>query len=260
MKISIHIHSEYSPDSKQTVSSIIEESRKRGYDAIAVTDHNTVAGSIAAQKIKPENMHVIPGAEFSTDKGHILALFIDETIEKNCPMSGNGFGMAYDFNALVAKVREQGGLLFLAHPLQSTAPRDHSFIAHLDGYELINGRINSSHYNAKAERLSKVLEAAYPEKARIGGSDAHIGAEIKSVYMTSGSDDLKEALLHIDSICFRKLSMAKIRFHNIQNHRKKSLKYHIRQSAAMLYGLLYDLSNKIKGDTYEVIRVRKENQ
>jgi predicted metal-dependent phosphoesterase TrpH len=48
MKISLHIHSEYSADARQTVKSIIEESGRLGYDAIAVTDHNTVAGSHAA--------------------------------------------------------------------------------------------------------------------------------------------------------------------------------------------------------------------
>lgn len=264
MKISIHIHSEYSSDSSQPVTLIIEESRRLGYDAIAITDHNTVAGSLAALDVKPDDISVIVGAEFSTEKGHILALFIDDTIEKNCPMNNSRFGMMYDFDALVKQVRAQGGLLFLAHPLQSDALRDHSFVARLDGYELINGRVNSSHNDKKARQLSKTLEAAYPDKVLVGGSDAHVRSEIKSVFMTSdaaGRSDLtglKQALLNAETICFKKASMAEMRFHNMKNRRTKRLKYHVRQSAAMLYGLLYDLSNKVKGASNEVIRTRKK--
>lgn len=266
MKISIHIHSEYSSDSKQTVASIIEESRRLGYDAIAITDHNTVAGSLAALDMKPDDISVIVGAEFSTEKGHILALFIDDTVEKSCPVNNNGFGAAYDFDALIEKVRAQGGLLFLAHPLQSDALRDHSFVARLDGFEFINGRINSSHNDKKARQLGKTLKAAYPDRALVGGSDAHIRSEVKSVFMISddaGRSDmagLKQALLKTETICFKKASMAEIRFHNMKNHKTKRLKYYARQSAAMLYGLFYDLSNKIKGASNEVIRIRKETE
>ena len=258
MKISIHIHSEYSADAQQTVRLIIDESKTLGYDAIAITDHNTVAGSMAARDLSPAEMEVIIGAEFSTEKGHILALFIDDTIEKSCRMNDHGYGREYDFGELVTKVRGQGGLLFLAHPLQSSAVQDHSFIERLDGYELINARINSSHMCIKANQLSRVLKANYPDKIQIGGSDAHTKSELKSVYMTSSAADLKQALQNSDSIHFRKSSMTKIRYNNMRNHQNKRLKYRIRQTAAMLFGLLYDLGTKIKGDTYEVIRVREE--
>ena len=152
MKISIHIHSEYSSDSKQTVASIIEESRRLGYDAIAITDHNTVAGSLAALDMKPDDIRVIVGAEFSTEKGHILALFIDDTVEKSCPVKNSRFGAVYDFDALTEKVRAQGGLLFLAHPLHSEAPRDH-LLLRASRSELINGRVGSGHTGKKQVQL-----------------------------------------------------------------------------------------------------------
>jgi predicted metal-dependent phosphoesterase TrpH len=260
MKISVHIHSEYSSDSKQPVASIIEESRRLGYDAIVITDHNTVAGSLAAQEMKPAGISVIAGAEFSTDKGHILSFFIDETIEKSCRMCDFGSGRAYDFDDLVSKVRGQGGLLFLAHPLESKATEDPSFIADLDGYELINGRINSGHKSKRAQILSEYLKKRFPGKVLIGGSDAHTKHEIKSVCMTSDSTDLKEALLNTDCIFFEKSSVAKIRFSNMKNHPKRRLKYYVKQSAAMLLGLFFDLGSKLKGNSYEVIRVREKTQ
>ena len=268
MKISIHIHSVYSSDSIQPIASIIEESQKLGYEAIAITDHNTVAGSMTALKMHPKNLSVIIGAEFSTEKGHILALFIDDTIEKNCRMidagsrGGSGrheFGKVYELDDLIAKVHGQGGLLFLAHPLESAAADDPSFIEKLDGYERINGRINSGFKNKRAGVLSQMLKARFSDKALIGGSDAHTIAELKSVYMTSDSNDPREAIKNADAIHFSKSSMAKIRWHTMKSHKNRPLKYYLKQTAAMLFGLFYDLGEKIKGDSYEVIRVRQEN-
>jgi predicted metal-dependent phosphoesterase TrpH len=268
MKISLHIHSEYSSDSKQPVASIIEESRKLGYEAIAITDHNTVAGSMAALKMRPESLDVIIGAEFSTDKGHILALFIDDTIETSCRMSNAGArgvsgrresGRVYELDDLIAKVRGQGGLLFLAHPLESTAVVDPSFIAELDGYERINGRINSGFKNKRANALSQTLKARFPDKTLLGGSDAHTKVELKSVCMTSDSNDPRETILNADAIHFSKSSMAKIRWHTMNSHKNRPVKYYLKQTAAMLFGLFYDIGEKIKGDSNEVIRVRQEN-
>lgn len=267
MKISIHIHSEYSSDSKQPVASILEESRRLGYDAIAITDHNTVSGSLAAAQMKPDDISVIIGAEFSTEKGHILALFIDETIEKTCRMSDVGFRggsrrhepRVYAIDDLIEKVRGQGGLLFLAHPLESAAVDDPSFIAKLDGYERINGRINSGFKDKRAIALGEILKARFPDKVLIGGSDAHTKAELKSVYMTADASDLKEAILKAGAIHFKKSSVAKIRWSNMRCHKNRPTKYYLRQTAAMLLGLLYDLREKIKGDSYEVIRVREKD-
>jgi predicted metal-dependent phosphoesterase TrpH len=269
MKISIHIHSEYSSDSRQTVASILEESRRLGFDAIAITDHNTVSGGLAALKIRPEDISVIIGAEFSTDKGHILALFIDDTIEKGCRTRNAGShrvhgrhesGRVYELDDLIARVRGQGGLLFLAHPLESSAVDDPSFIAKLDGYERINGRINSGFKNKRANALSETLKTRFPDKVLIGGSDAHTKAELKGVYMMSDSDDPRVALMNADTICFNKSSMAKIRWHTMKSHKNRPLKYYVRQTAAILCGLFYDLGSKLRGGTCEIIRVREKTQ
>lgn len=85
MKVCLHIHSEYSHDSKIPVRKIIEYAKSLGYDVIAITDHNTVRGSIEAKKYGDNKIKIIPGAEFSTQYGHILAYFIDDSIEKIRP-------------------------------------------------------------------------------------------------------------------------------------------------------------------------------
>lgn len=81
MKIcDLHTHSVYS-DGTWTPAQLIDEAERIGLGAIALTDHNTVAGLpefLAAARGK--NVEAVPGIEFSTDYGdkdlHILGLFL----------------------------------------------------------------------------------------------------------------------------------------------------------------------------------------
>ena len=50
MKLSLHIHSKYSHDSKASVGEILEAAEKSGFDVTAITDHNTAAGGLEALK------------------------------------------------------------------------------------------------------------------------------------------------------------------------------------------------------------------
>lgn len=76
----LHTHSIYS-DGTYTPTELILEAEKSGLSAVALTDHNTIAGVPellqAAQGTKVEG---VAGVEFSTDYGttelHLIALFI----------------------------------------------------------------------------------------------------------------------------------------------------------------------------------------
>lgn len=76
----LHTHSVYS-DGTLTPAELVAEAKKIGLSAIALTDHNTVAG-LREFVSAAENSGVlaVPGVEFSTDYGntelHILALFV----------------------------------------------------------------------------------------------------------------------------------------------------------------------------------------
>ena len=75
MKFDLHVHSNCSIDGFSSPDMIIRSAIKRGLSGIAVTDHNTGAGVLTVSLKAPEGFIVIPGVEYSTDYGHILALF-----------------------------------------------------------------------------------------------------------------------------------------------------------------------------------------
>lgn len=78
----LHTHSVFS-DGTYTPAQLLEEAESRNLSAIALTDHNTVAGLpdfLTAAKGKA--VEAIPGVEFSTDyegtELHILALYLKQ--------------------------------------------------------------------------------------------------------------------------------------------------------------------------------------
>lgn len=80
MYCDLHAHSNYS-DGTFSPAELIAEAKRVGLDAVALTDHNTVAGLpdfLAAGK--GSGVEAVPGCEFSTDYNgvelHILGLFI----------------------------------------------------------------------------------------------------------------------------------------------------------------------------------------
>ncbi len=74
-----HIHSCLSPcgDSDMTPNNIVNMAKIMGYDAIALTDHNTALNCPALKKLAEENgITFIPGMELCTsEEVHIICLF-----------------------------------------------------------------------------------------------------------------------------------------------------------------------------------------
>lgn len=81
-KIDLHIHSEFSSDGELGVEKIIDLSKEKGVEVIAITDHNSVKGvQRAIEYGNTFNVKVIPGIEIDcTYKNinlHVLGYFID---------------------------------------------------------------------------------------------------------------------------------------------------------------------------------------
>ncbi len=82
MYCDLHTHSVFS-DGTYTPAQLLEEAQERGLSAIALTDHNTVAGlPDFLEAAKGKKVEAVPGVEFSSDyegtELHILALYLKE--------------------------------------------------------------------------------------------------------------------------------------------------------------------------------------
>ena len=262
MKICAHIHTHHSHDSNTKVEDIIDKAIQLKYDAIIITDHNTTKGAYEALKIAQDRIKVIIGAEFGTEKGHILCINIDDTVEKNCIKKGN----KYDFDDLVKKVREQNGLLFLAHPIQSKAKTELEFIKQLDGIELINSRVESSFAIKKSKELNRKILENY-NTSIISGCDAHTIKELESTYMefnipslSKKEININELLLGDKTICFKRTSYKLIAWNKLTQNKMNGLKYYVKQIIKLILGVFIDIKISLGGNRIETIRICKKSK
>ncbi len=80
--IDMHVHTSQS-DGTYSPEGIVHLAHKVGLKAVAITDHDTAAGVVSAQKAAQNSgLEVIPGIEISVGEGgstHILGFYIDPT-------------------------------------------------------------------------------------------------------------------------------------------------------------------------------------
>ncbi len=102
----IHIHSTYS-DGSGTVDEIIKTAQEVGLDYIVLTDHNTLRAKNNGKEGWHGDTFLLVGAEINDKQNlnHYLALGIEKT-----------FSTRIAAKEYVAKVKEKGGIGFLAHP------------------------------------------------------------------------------------------------------------------------------------------------
>ena len=182
MRIDLHVHTAASHDGLMKPRGIIKTAIKRGLDGIAVTDHNTFSGVEAVVKAAPEGFLVIPGVEFSTDMGHVLALFIGGDVTDGIERDAKG---RVGLSALSRAVRGAGGLLIAAHPFHGRAELPAELDSLVDGMETHNSREMAR----DPRSVERVLGAAGGLWTS-GGSDAHLYAELGRAYtiLPDGAD------------------------------------------------------------------------
>ena len=166
VKLDLHIHSEHSPDGRMALDEIVACARARGLQGVAVCDHDRAL----TETCNAPDFLLIPGIELSTDRGHLLGLFVTEQIE------------ARELDAC-------GGLAVMAHPFErsSDAQRLDAYLDRLDGIEVWNGRADRKNPQANAMACALAQRAAKPVTA---GSDAHLPEEIGNGVVTLEADAL----------------------------------------------------------------------
>lgn len=138
----LHAHSVFS-DGTFTPEQLLDEAQRIGLGAVALTDHNTVAGLpdfMAAAQNRP--LEAVPGVELSVDylgtELHMLALFVKpEHYGPITAMLEEGVRAKEESNLNLAKALENAG-----YPIDYPALRDAT----------PNGQINRAHIAAELTR------------------------------------------------------------------------------------------------------------
>jgi predicted metal-dependent phosphoesterase TrpH len=186
IRLDLHVHSQYSPDSNLTLREIASQLSYTGLRGFALTDHNSVAGHAALAALRSEfpAWLFLPGVEVSTQEGHLLAYGVTEAPPAHRPVAET-----------VDWVRAQGGEAVPAHPFRWSHGVGRSGLESLRvaAIEVRNGH-TSEIANAKAELL-----AARRRLGGTGGSDVHQLRDVGRAYTefppeVASVDDLLEAI------------------------------------------------------------------
>ncbi len=172
VRLDMHMHTEYSRDSRVALASFAELARKAELGAVCITDHDTIEGGLRLREMNT-GLHVIVGEEITTADGELVGLYLEKRIAP---------GLTADQS--IDLIHEQGGLAYVPHPfsrnrrrhlrrsvLERVAPK-------LDIVEVFNAREVASSSNVRA------LEFARAHDLPGGvGSDSHRPIEIGRAYV-----------------------------------------------------------------------------
>ncbi|MBR4504027.1 MAG: PHP domain-containing protein [Candidatus Methanomethylophilaceae archaeon] len=194
-----HLHTHFSgfnqlgnamkfPESVITPEVQVDQMRRLGYQVMAITDHDAIAGAFQGEKYakKFDDIDMIVGEEVTTLEGEIIGLFLTEKVPRGL-----------NVEETVDIIRSQGGIVIAPHPFSFHVPglQEKILTLGVDGFETING----GHPDYYSNMFARKVMDSYPGRwADLAGSDAH------SVY-TSGTcwtefegttaDDFRDSIL-----------------------------------------------------------------
>jgi predicted metal-dependent phosphoesterase TrpH len=159
-----HVHTRASYDSEAAVEAVLASASDADLDAVAITDHDTMAGARRAmERGRAYGVVVVPGVEVSTADGHLLALGIADRPDPGQSLADT-----------VGAVRDQGGAAVVPHPFQrSRHGVRRSAVVACDGIEVYNAMAMTGVQNRRAAAFARRHD--YPT---LGGSDAHTAAMV----------------------------------------------------------------------------------
>ena len=186
-KVNLHIHTNFS-DGKADFESVIKNAKSKGYELIAMTDHNTVDGH---KKFQDDIL--VTGAEFDCWFGyvfiHILAYDIDINHPALTPFlaktkaetDGDLIRLFSKRNVpkLIDAIHQAGGIAVLAHPACYWAISLENLVKNLmkvglDGIEVYYPyprfrKIVKFHSSKDVIKIAN----KYPQLIKTGGTDFH---------------------------------------------------------------------------------------
>jgi predicted metal-dependent phosphoesterase TrpH len=179
LTVELHAHSDLSYDGRDPVERLLERAAAVDLDAIAVTDHDAIEGTLEAVDRAPAyDLLAIPGMEVSSAAGHVLALGVDELVPPDL-----------SFQETLDRIHDRGGIAVVPHPFQTSrsgvlATITTEELAAADAIEVYNSRLLTGRANRKAARFAR--RENLPMTA---GSDAHISEMVGRATTTVEADE-----------------------------------------------------------------------
>lgn len=166
LRVEFHCHTAFSKDCLTPPEKLLRACRAKGIDRVIVTDHNTIAGALAAQHLDPQR--VIVGEEIMTTQGELLAAFVTEEVPA-----------LLSPEAAIQRLRDQGAFISVSHPYDSwrSGSWDEAdllkIVPLVDAVEVYNSRCFSPSFNRMASDFARKHHLAGTV-----GSDAHATLEL----------------------------------------------------------------------------------
>lgn len=170
----LHMHTRHSIDSLSRVEDVLDAAVKRNLSAIAITDHNEIAGAFEAAKIARQRklpLQVIIGEEVMCDEGDLLVYFLKRRIAPG-PLAD-----------VLKEVKKQGAVCSSAHPYDfkrsgiKLEKLPLAILRQIDAIEGFNARATLKGINDSAVNF-----ALLHSKPLLAGSDAHHPMEVGGAY------------------------------------------------------------------------------
>lgn len=173
IRADLHVHTTYSKDSLITPKELVYYAKKRGLNAVAITDHNSLDG---AYKIaKQTDFFVIPGMEVSSADGHIVALNVHELIPRGLSAPET-----------IKRIHSAGGVAIACHPhVYFKGCLGEKVCGSFDAIEVINARAFPF---GRSVRLAE-FDAKRFGLPQVAGTDAHYGPQIGYSYTEIEAED-----------------------------------------------------------------------
>ncbi len=171
VKVDLHLHSEFSWDSKVPIESYIQRAEQLNFGAIAITDHNDIQSHQKIERLQSQtDVILVPGQEVSTKDGHLLVYGWTERVPKDLTMKES-----VEF----AKSQGERVICVAAHPfdiLRSGKGRKVGDSG-IDGVETLNASSLFGIFNWRARKFADQRFAI-----QLGNSDSHRLAEFGTAY------------------------------------------------------------------------------
>jgi predicted metal-dependent phosphoesterase TrpH len=147
LNIDLHTHSIASPDGSLTAQDYRQMLQSGQLQAIAVTDHDTIAFAIELHK--QVGKRIIVGEEITTTEGEIIGLFLRIPITPGLTP-----------RETVRHIKAQKGLVYIPHPFETlrkglNLAALQSIAADIDIMEIHNGRAYFRNMSARAQAWAR---------------------------------------------------------------------------------------------------------